>query len=82
MSPQRYPINSQPFEDIRKRGLTYVDKTDLVYQTAKHMNKKELEDENLPITKVALNFDSETRNISEWIVEEDVGQQLSCEVVV
>ncbi len=32
MNPQRYPINSQPFEDIRKRGLTYVDKTDLVYQ--------------------------------------------------
>ncbi len=24
---------------------------------------------NLPITKVALNFDSETRNISEWLVE-------------
>ncbi len=25
---------------------------------------------NLPITKVALNFDSDTRNISEWLVEE------------
>ncbi len=25
---------------------------------------------NLPITKVALNFDSETRNISEWLIEE------------
>ncbi len=24
---------------------------------------------NLPVTKVALNFDSETRNISEWLVE-------------
>ncbi len=24
----------------------------------------------LPITKVALNFDSETRNISEWLIEE------------
>ncbi len=24
---------------------------------------------NLPITKVALNFDSETRNISEWLIE-------------
>ncbi len=24
---------------------------------------------NLPITKVALNFDSDTRNISEWLVE-------------
>ncbi len=32
---------------------------------------------NLPITKVALNFDSDTRNISEWIVKKDEGQQLS-----
>ncbi len=32
MNPQLYPLSSQPFEDIRKRGLTYVDKTDLVYK--------------------------------------------------
>ncbi len=32
VNPLLYPLSSQPFEDIRKRGLTYVDKTDLVYR--------------------------------------------------
>ncbi len=32
MNPLRFPINSQPFEEIRKRGLMYIDKTALVYE--------------------------------------------------
>ncbi len=32
VNPLLYPLSSQTFEDIRKRGMTYVDKTDLVYE--------------------------------------------------
>ncbi|MCD8207574.1 MAG: AAA family ATPase, partial [Bacteroidales bacterium] len=29
---QYYPISSQAFPDIRERGLTYIDKTDMIYE--------------------------------------------------
>ncbi len=29
---QLYPISSQPFSEIRERGMVYIDKTDLIYQ--------------------------------------------------
>ncbi len=32
VNPQLYPLSSQPFEEIRQRGLVYVDKTDLVFE--------------------------------------------------
>ncbi len=30
--PQLYPTSSQPFENIRQRGLLYIDKTDFIYK--------------------------------------------------
>ncbi|MCD8206600.1 MAG: AAA family ATPase, partial [Bacteroidales bacterium] len=38
-NPQRYPISSQPFVEIREENYVYIDKTALVYEMT-HSNSR------------------------------------------
>ncbi len=35
---QYYPISSQPFPEIREKGITYIDKTDMIYEMVSDIN--------------------------------------------
>ena len=86
MTEQRrlYPIGQQDFPSLRKTNRLYIDKTDLYLIETKlndsveaAMHQIDLKDYasrfsncGLPVTKVALNFDQETRTIRDWTIKE------------
>jgi hypothetical protein len=53
----KYPVGVQSFENIRRSGSVYVDKTDLIYKLTHRYEQ---------IVKLGVNFSSETRSIGEW----------------
>lgn len=76
---RRYPIGIQNFEDLRNNNCVYIDKTALIYQlthttVACFLNRPRrfipYEIDHRKVVKVGVNFDSSTRTIGEWKIEE------------